>query len=197
MQYLVQNKVNYYLPYSKDNIITWNLTSNTVKSFLFPFLYYDNNVISHGSGRPLIKYERQENVKIFNIYNYDEPNSDSTVIISKSDSALITSKTDSELIIPNLFLSFTCSDIMAINNSDSITITVEFKTDVDTVTKKYTYPIKQQFMNTYQIFDYFFVNSLKNIKISATSTIPLTLLPPVNLTEKQYMHYSYLITIHN
>ena len=155
MQYLVQNKVNYYLPYSKDNIITWNLTSNTVKSFLFPFLYYDNNVISHGSGRPLIKYERQENVKIFNIYNYDEPNSDSTVIISKSDSALITSKTDSELIIPNLFLSFTCSDIMAINNSDSITITVEFKTDNDTITRNYTYPIKQQFMNTYQIFDYF------------------------------------------
>lgn len=103
MQYLVQNKVNYYLPHSKDNIITWNLTSNTVKSFLFPFLYYDNNVISHGSGRSLIKYERQENVKIFNIYNYDKSNSDSTLIISKSDSALITSKTDSELIIPNLF----------------------------------------------------------------------------------------------
>ena len=180
MQYLVQNKVKYWknIPKSGSNTVIWSSSQNYANCLLSsPFVYHIEDVITAGNNTLFFNYDKQENTNYFNIeYTTIQP--------------------PSALIISNLFLSFTCNDIMAINDSDSITITVEFKTDNDTITRNYTYPIKQQFMNTYQIFDYCFVPpSLNKIKVTATSTTPLTLLPPVNLTEKQYMHYSYLTVI--
>lgn len=183
MQYLIQNKVNYSRLGATSIVApTWNPNSNIIKKFgTSPFISLNDENITFSIQKYIIPFSQQENIQILNIYD------------SVIDRALKPS-----LIISNLFLSFTCSNIMAINNSDSITITVEFKTDNDIITRNYTYPIKQQFMNTYQIFDYCFVpSSLKNIKISATSTIPLTLLPPVNLTEKQNMNYSYFLLIYD
>lgn len=182
MQYLVQNKVKYLQLYTTSIIVpTWNLNNNKIKQFgITPFISLNDENITYGIQNFTIPFLQQENTQIFNIYN-----------------SAIDKTSKPSLILLNLFLSFTCSNIMAINNSDSITITVEFKTDNDTVTRNYMYPIKQQFMNTYQIFDYFFIGILKNIKISATSTIPLTLLPPVNLTEKQNIDYSYFLLIYD
>lgn len=181
MQYLVQNKVNYLPLTFPTNIVTWDSINNKANNSTFnsPLVYHTDkkrtNTNYYGT-KTNIEYKRQDNTRMFDIFNQDF------------------SDTYSELIIPNLFLSFTCSNIMAINSNDFITITVTFKTDVDLVTRNYMYPIKQQFMNTFQIFDYFFVDFYENIKISAISTIPLTLLPPVNLT-KNLIYYSYLMRI--
>lgn len=182
MQYLIQNKVNYSRLSDFSIVIpTWNSNSNIIKTFsTSPFISLNDENITFGMQKYLISFSQQENTQMSNIiYNIALDNEVPS------------------LIILNLFLSFTCSNIMAINNSDSITITVEFKTDNDIITRNYMYPIKQQFMNTYQIFDHCFVPSLKNFKISATSTTPITLLPPVNLTDKQNIDYSYFLIIYD
>lgn len=182
MQYLIQNKVNYSRLNATPIITqTWNPNNNIIKQFgSVPFISLNDENITFSIQNFIISFSQQENTQIFNIYD-----------------PVIDKQFKPSLIILNLFLSFTCSDLMTINNNDSITITVNFKTDDDTITRNYTYPIKQQFMNTYQIFDYFFVGTLKNIKISAISTTPLTLLPPVNLTDKQNINYSYFLLIYD
>lgn len=71
---------------------------------------------------------------------------------------------------------------MTSNDSVIYTVNVTMK-DNTTITKEYTFLLKKQFMNTPILTDVLNVqNSITKITITATSTIPLTLLQSKNFT---------------
>lgn len=67
---------------------------------------------------------------------------------------------------------------MNITSSDTITVTVK----MDHLSKDYVYPLQKHFMNFINIIDYiYYDDDLTNITITATSTVPLTLVKPKDL----------------
>ena len=159
MQYLLHNKVNY------------SSNTSTVISFA-------NDIIT-SSNASTIKYSGENvsyNNKLF------RPNIGTQNNRTSFDIYTINGTYYANVIIINLKPSFTCSNIIAMTNNDSVTYTLDItKSDNTHVTKVYSFILKKQFMNTPILTDVISLQSeFTKVKISATSTLPLTLLQSKN-----------------
>lgn len=160
MQYLQQNKVNYYNYSSNSNIIFSNgVESLNADQAYIIFSEHNENNNNYNSTFYQCTYATQANRTSFTIYS-------SSILRYMNDVMFV--------IRP----SFTCSDITIITGN--ITFKVSYtNTDDITTAKEYKLPLKKQFMNTYNLYDILQVNdTIKSFTISATSDINLTLPQP-------------------
>lgn len=164
MQYILQNKVNYYT--SNKNIVF----DNNIEYIDQAYIIYTND--GTNSNNSFIKSSFYQNI-------YKTQTGTSFVIYSDTVSKYVNN------IIFVVKPTFTCSDITLIsdkqiNHINRVTFTVSYTlANNTTVTKEYTFPLDQQFMNTYNLYDCINIkNTIKSFTISATSDSDLTLLAP-------------------
>lgn len=161
MQYLQQNKVNYYSSSSNNSNIVFSngIESLNVDQAYVVYSEHNKNNNNYNSTFYQGTYATQANRTSFTIYS-------SSISRYMNDVMFI--------IRP----SFTCSDITIITGN--ITFKVSYtNTDDITTAKEYKLPLKKQFMNTYNLYDILQVNdTIKSFTISATSDINLTLPQP-------------------
>lgn len=157
MQYLLQNKVNYLTSSSKA--ISFANNGVTTSNSAGALQYLNGNVYYNHALFQRVNMYTQQNRTAFNI-------------------AAVNGTYFANVVIINFKPSFTCSNIIAMTNTDSVTYTVDItKKDSTHVTKEYTFPLKKQFMNTLILTDVLTLQSeITRINITAKSTLPLTLL---------------------
>lgn len=160
MQYILQNKVNYYT--SNKNIV-FDKSTNSVFGNIE---YIDQAYIIYTDNDDCTKSSFYQNI-------YKTQTGQSFVIYSDTVSKYVNN------IMFVVKPTFTCSDICCID-CKNIVFTVSYTlANNNTITKEYTFPLDQQFMNTYNLYDCINIkNTIKLFTISATSDIDLTLLAP-------------------
>ena len=159
MQYISQNKVNYF---DSSTSIVFGSSVSSLNSTQDYICYSDNSFYNPSFYQGVLTTQTG---KLFDIYSVNNTRYVNDVIF-------------------NVRPSFTCSDITLISDNH-ITFTVTYTlANNDSITKEYTYPLKKQFMNTYNLYDILQVNNtIKSFTISATSDIDLTLLAPIIMSE--------------
>lgn len=150
MQYLLQNKVNYL---TSSTGVVWTGNKIDINSTI-NYITINDNIVHYNHTQLQALTPNIENQTSF--------------VLSR-----FTKLSPATVIIYNIRPSFTCSDFMNITVSDTITVTVK----MDHLSKDYVYPLQKHFMNFINIMDYIYYD-LTNITITATSTIPLTLVKP-------------------
>lgn len=152
MQYLLQNKVNYL---TSSTGIVWTGNKIDINSTI-NYITINDNIVHYNHTQLQTLTPNIENQTSFVL-------------------ARFTKLSPATIIIYNIRPSFTCSDFINITASDTITVTVK----MDHLSKDYVYPLQKHFMNFINIMDYiYYDDDLTNITITATSTIPLTLVKP-------------------
>ena len=161
MQYLQQNKVNYLS--SSATAISFANNGIVANSTTGALEYFNKNVYTNHVAFLRFNVPTQENTTTFDI-----------ATVSRTYSA--------NILIYNFKPSFTCSNFIDMTSNDSVTYTVNITMkDNTSITKEYTFLLKKQFMNTLILTDVLNIqNTITNITITATSTIPLTLLQSKN-----------------
>ena len=163
MQYLQQNKVNYY---NSDSNIIFSNGVESLNSDQAYIVYSDyNNNSNYNSSFDQGTYNTQKNTTSFTIYSANTPRYTNKIMF---------------IIRP----SFTCSDITTITGNITFRVSYTTTDTADTIAKEYIFPLKKQFMNTYNLYDILQVNDTVNsFTISATSDINLTLLQPKTIVD--------------
>lgn len=157
MQYLLQNKVNYL---TSSTGIVWTGNKVDINSTI-NYITINDNIVHYNHTQLQALTPNIENQTSF--------------VLSR-----FTKLSPATVIIYNIRPSFTCSDFINITASDTITVTVK----MDHLSKDYVYPLQKHFMNFINIMDYiYYDDDLTNITITATSTIPLTLVKPKDFAE--------------
>lgn len=152
MQYLLENKVNYL---TSSSGIVWTGNNIDITSNI-NYITINNSIHYNHVQLQALTPEKTEQTSF---------------ILSRFTNLSYTAN----IIIYNIRPSFTCSNFMNITSSDTLTITVT----MNHFSKDYVYPLQKHFMNFINIIDYiYYDDDLTNINISATSTIPLTLVQP-------------------
>lgn len=165
MQYLLQNKVNYLPNVLTSLTLANNRITTTSTAGAIGYINNNNNVYYNHTAFIRINMPTQENTSSFQIYTL----SGATYLAN--------------VVIVNLKPSFTCSNIIEMTSNESVTYTVKITTPDSTITKEYTYPLKKQFMNTPICTNVINVhNKVSRVELTATSTLPLTLLRSKNFT---------------
>ena len=82
---------------------------------------------------------------------------------------------------------FLCSNFFAINDTSSITFSIQVTTcDNQTVTSNYAYALNKDFMNTINFFQVVKTTSIKSFKLTAQSNIILWLFKPNKYTDAKH-----------
>ena len=160
MQYLQYNKVNYL---SKS----------------IPFIWTESQIYQDD----YLNYVTYLSSLQYNTHAYTNFTNQSTG--SSFTLWTINPNLNTHLIIYNIRPTFRCSnftDIITpsydgVTSSDTITFTIT----MNDISKTYTYPLQSHPINFFNITDYILFDSvLTSVSITATSTIPLTLLEPAD-----------------
>lgn len=151
MQYLLQNKVNYLN--NSQSIVYVNTITNQSEDFI---IYTNNDIHS---------FE-------FHWFNPNEQTGTTFDIVNAVYTYICNN------IIYSIRPAFTCSNFIDITSNDSVTIRLDLiNSDEVVFTKEYTCLLKKQPLNTLNCIDVInHINKeITTVKITATSTIPLTL----------------------